>query len=494
MEQKDTQAKRGHARGRYTRLAVPMAFAVGLLAASAYGLRQGAIAAEVGAGYTAKLLCSLHFISGQAPEAMMRDYVDGELGGLGFLFSFKVEATSVTATGPLGSHAHAVYRPGHGCTLLAGLEAEEIVRVAPQAAPASAAAPIPSAPRSPAIDDALDAALDAAFTEPQGSEPGRIRATKAVVVLHRGQLVAERYADGYNSATPMLSWSMAKSVIAALVGVLVGDGSLDLAAPAPVPEWSEPSDARTAITLDMLLRQSSGLAFDETYGAVNDVSRMLFTRPDTGAFAAAMPLEHRPDTVWSYSSGTSNIISRIIAERFDRAPDDVAAFAQQRLFEPCGIRSAFFEPDASGTPIGSSFLFMTGRDWARFGELHRNDGICDGRRILPEGWVGYSTKPTPEAPEGEYGAHWWLNAGAPEAPEKRMWPKLPTNVYAALGHSGQYVMVVPDAELVVVRLGLSLPDDGDDGTEDLVAALIETLAAEQSPARSSRATTPAHDA
>jgi hypothetical protein len=236
---------------------------------------------------------------------------------------------------------------------------------------------------------------------------------------------------------------------------------------------------------DMLLRMSSGLAFDEHYGAVNDVSRMLFVEPDAAAFAARKPLAAAPDSVWSYSSGTTNIISRILLGAFDDDMDAFESWARERLFTPVGISSVIFETDESGRPIGSSFVFMTAHDWARFGELHRLDGIWNGRRVLPQGWVRYVTTPTPRAPAGKYGAHWWLNAGAASSswfylavrdkPVLRLWPALPADTYSARGHSGQYVMVVPSERLVVVRLGQSFPDDGDDGTPKLVADLISAL-------------------
>src|SRR5690606_34990177 len=262
-------------------------------------------------------------------------------------------------------------------------------------------------------------------------------------------------------------------VTMALVGALVRDGRLDPAAPAAVPEWRGAGDPRGAITLDQLLRQSSGLAFDETYGAVNDVSRMLFASPDTGAFAAAMPLAFPPDTHWAYSSGTSNLVARIVRDAFAGDLPAMVRYANERLFDPAGSTSAFVEPDASGTFIGSSFAWMTPRDWARFGELFRRDGVWDGRRLLPEGWVRYATTPTPAAPRGAYGAHWWLNAGTPGAPQDRPWPRIPAEVYAARGHSGQWVAVVPPARLVVVRLGLTWPDDETlDGTETLIADLL----------------------
>jgi CubicO group peptidase (beta-lactamase class C family) len=255
----------------------------------------------------------------------------------------------------------------------------------------------------------------------------------------------------------------------------VGDGRLALAEHAPVPEWSGGGDPRRAITLDQLLRMSSGLAFDETYGPLSDVTRMLYRAPDMGAFAARSPLAAQPGRVWSYSSGTANLVARMLRDLADRDLASQVRFANDRLFDPVGMTSAFFEPDASGSFVGSSYVFMTARDWARFGELHRLGGAWDGRRILPEGWVRYVTTPAPAAPDGVYGAHWWLNAGDPADPARRAWPSLPADTYAAEGHSGQYVVVVPSAKLVVVRLGLSEPDDGRDGTEELVADLIRAL-------------------
>jgi CubicO group peptidase (beta-lactamase class C family) len=375
--------------------------------------------------------------------------------------------------------ARAVLRPGLGCTLApdgpvvrdAAVEAlpprppRDPARAWPEGEAALLAPPPPAALR----------AIARAFEEPGPPRPRR--ETRAVVVARDGRLVAERYAPGVDPDAPLLSWSMAKSVTMALVGVLVLDGRLSLEAPAPVPEWCGAGDPRGTITLDQLLRQSSGLAFDETLGAVSDVSRMLFTEPDTGAFAASFPLAARPDTVWSYSSGTSNLVARIVRDAFGGDLAAMVRYARERLFDPAGMTTALFEPDASGSFIGSSFAFMTARDWARFGELFRRDGVWNGRRLLPEGWVRYATTPTPKAPLGRYGAHWWLNAGEPGAPERRPWPALPADVYAARGHSGQWLVIVPSARLVVVRLGLTVPDREDDGTQELVAERLAAFAA-----------------
>ncbi len=448
----------------------------GSLPALAYGAFWLQTAAQVGAGFAAKVTCSLVFNTGQKPEGAVSDYIREETAPLGDLLSVSASERSAEGVALGMIRVSAIHRPGLGCTLLAGSSEAALALPAGIDDPRpilDPARPWPlgdAAPPAPG-PAAIEAAIDRAFQEPQAGS-GRVRRTTAVVVAYDGRLLAERYAPGYGPNTAMLSWSMAKSVLAALVGIAVGEGHLTLDAPAPVPEWAAEGDPRRAITLDQLLRMSSGLGFDEHYGAINDVSRMLFTEPDTGAFAARSPLVAEPDTVWSYSSGTSNIVSRMLR---GLAGDDLGRLvlsARERLFDAAGMTSAFFEPDASGSFIGSSFAFMTARDWARFGELHRNDGVWNGQRILPEGWVRYVTTPTPKAPEGRYGAHWWLNAGEPTDPGRRPWPSLPTDTYAALGHSGQYVLVVPSAKLVVVRLGLSEPDDGEHGAIELAAEVL----------------------
>jgi CubicO group peptidase (beta-lactamase class C family) len=436
-------------------------------------------ALAVGTGYAAKLGCSLAHNSGQDPARVLRDYVAWEVAPLGPFLRVELDERGAQARALGVVRARAVHRSGLGCTLVpdgnAGrlAPADGIGAARPAAAPdlpwPRGGAP-PGAPASPGVD----AAIERAFAEPDPT-PGRLRQTTAVVVVQRGRLVAERYAAGYGPGTPMLSWSMAKSVLAALVGIAVGDGRLALRAPAPVPEWRAPRDPRAAITLDALLRMSSGLAFDEHYGAVNEVSRMLFTEPDAGAFAARSRLAAAPGSVWSYSSGTSNLLARVLRDLFGGDLGALVRFSRERLFDPVGMTSAFFEADASGSFIGSSFAFASARDWARFGELHLRDGVWDGRRILPPGWVSYVTTPTPRAPAGHYGAHWWLNAGDAADPSRAPWPALPRDTYAARGHSGQWLVVVPSSELVVVRLGLGQRDVEADGTQELVAALVSAL-------------------
>jgi len=268
------------------------------------------------------------------------------------------------------------------------------------------------------------------------------------VIVHRGQLVYERYAAGKGPDDTFISWSMAKSVTHALVGILVGRGQLVPAAPAPVPAWSGVGDPRREITLEHLLRQVDGLDFVEVYedGQRSDVIDMLFKagKDDVAGFAEARPLAHPPGTVWNYSSGTSNVISAIVGRTVGGGPAGMEAFMRTGLFEPAGMRSASGRFDAAGTFIGSSYVFATARDFARFGLLYLNDGVVDGHRILPEGWVDHARTPTP-ASNGEYGAHWWLALHD-------------SAIFTASGFNGQYIVVVPERDLVLVRLGISSPD------------------------------------
>lgn len=319
----------------------------------------------------------------------------------------------------------------------------------------------------------LARALQAAFAEPDPARPVR---TRAVLVVHRGRLVVERYGDGVSRDTRLLGWSMTKSVLAAVVGLLAGDGRLDLAAPASVPAWRGPDDPRGAITLDQLLRASSGLAWNETYEAGplrSSVIAMLYRggRRDMASFAAGVPLAHPPDSVWSYSSGTSLVISGIVRRAIGGDAGAVLRFARERLFAPIGAESFVLERDASGTWVASSYSWATARDWARFGLLHLRDGVWEGRRILPAGWVDRVRTPTPTSARGEYGAHWWLNAG-PRAGGALPIPAAPRDLFYASGHDGQAVALVPSRDLVVVRLGLTPAD----GRHDVDAAIAELIA------------------
>jgi CubicO group peptidase (beta-lactamase class C family) len=245
--------------------------------------------------------------------------------------------------------------------------------------------------------------------------------------------------------TALLSWSMAKSMTHAAVGLLVGDGRLEPSQPAPVAAWS--SDERATITLDHLLEMRDGLDFVEDYvdDRVSDVIEMLFGAgsDDVAAYATGRPLLHPPGAVFNYSSGTSNIVARIAGDAVGGGVDGMRSFLRDRLFAPIGMTSADPRFDAAGTFIGSSYVYATARDFARFGLLYLRDGVWAGQRILPEGWVDHGRRLRSIDPENGrgYGAHWWVVA---DDEHETFW---------ASGYHGQMIVCVPALDVVLVRCG-----------------------------------------
>jgi CubicO group peptidase (beta-lactamase class C family) len=246
---------------------------------------------------------------------------------------------------------------------------------------------------------------------------------------------------------------MTKGALNALIGMRVKDGKLAVNDRALMPEWRGEGDKRRDISLDDLLRMSSGLAFDESYDdPLADVTVMLFARGDMAKFAADKPLLHPPGTHWSYSSGTSIIIARILRATFANEADYLR-FPRERLFAPLGMRSATFAPDASGTFVSSSMLYASARDFARLGLLYLQDGVWQGQRLLPEEWVAYTLTPTKDEPDQSYGAHVWLKL--PQSDDYGE-PPMPEDAFYFLGHDEQVIAIVPSRDLVIVRLGRTL--------------------------------------
>ena len=443
-------------------------------------------------GYAAKNLASAVFISGREPA---------DVEALDLHFSFikftrnRVDFEKQTVTSRfLWSKSIAAFREGYGVTLLRGrgkdreallaqswpltqgdsalaqgdqalpLAADEAEGTPPalaQGDPAQSSATGDSALArgdsalaaeivrggAPAALAAGDSAL-AARLEPVARALVDERAYNghpfAFIVLHKGAVVAERYDKGIGPGTRLLSWSMAKSFTNALTGIMAGDGMVDIHAPLDIPEWQQ--DGRKDITLHDLLQMQSGLEWNEDYGNRSDVNLMLHRETDMGAFAQSKPLRYTPGTHWYYSSGTTNIVMRWLRSRF---PSDEAflTYLHDRLFKPLGFRNPYFEPDMSGTPVGSSYLYATARDYARFGQMYLDDGCAGGHRILPEGWVDYTVTPA-SASAGRYGAFFWLN-------RCNVCPDVPEDMFSCNGHDGQQIYMIPSKDLVVVVLGYS---------------------------------------
>lgn len=427
-----------------------------MLIASSTGLYYASKLISIGVAYKAKILCSGVFVSKRNPESVLNsDLAVDDLAILRHIDAKIDRVTQTSAASFLGLiNQTAAFRPGLGCTLVfAGYEDRLSVpsdTVIPALDPKPGVWPEDSAAVKATANvdqDRLMAVLEWAFSEPDAKH---LRRTRAVVIVHKGQIIAERYAPDFDKSTPLIGWSMTKSVVNALVGILVGQKKLSLT---DLPDWNGLDNDRRNITLNNLLQMSSGLDFNEDDSdPLADATQMLLREPDMATYAASKKLVAEPGTRWSYSSGTTNILSRII--RRTVGDSEYFSFPRRALFEPLGMDSAVIEPDASGTFVGSSFMYATARDWAKLGQFYLQNGLWKGRRILPDGWVHYATTPARQAPNQEFGAHFWLKLPKEYASIGHS-NRLPEDAFHAVGHEAQFITVIPSRELVIVRLGLS---------------------------------------
>lgn len=443
---------------RYMAWLVGLAALVGLV----LGTRFVLIAAPGGAGLAAKQLCSLVYVSGLDPERAQSLYIDEAVSPLSLALAAEYDNAQrrVTATGFGLWSATAEARDSLGCTLIAGLDDGESLPTADL--PEVRDKPLRRATHEDTARSfdlsAVDLALDQAFSPEHD--------TMAVVVLHGGELVAERYASGIDSATPLPGWSMAKSVTATLVGLLVKRGQLDVNQPGIVPEWRDHKDGGEKVTLDHLLRMTSGLdVVEDQSGADPKNTQMLFTEPDSAAYAARRGLKAAPGTHWEYMSGSTVLVSRAVVDATGGTLESSQAFLREELLKPLGAASLVMEPDAAGTFIGSSFVLASAHDWAKLGQLYLNDCVWEGERLLPDGWRDYVTRNTPESGTNSYGAGFWTL-------EQKDIEGLPRDTFYANGFQGQWVIVIPSRSLVVVRLGAS---HGPTGTWPFVADLVSAM-------------------
>ena len=428
-----------------------------LMIAIGYGFYYCWISFPILSGYAAKVACSAVFVAGRDPQQIRQQELGTDMMKLAH-FTVDYTDSSVTATVFGFAKQKAIYRAGLGATLVSELS-EKDIRAQHIDLPSKPPVDQDTVnwPMGDRLTDSfpsninkikLQDAIQYAFDEKDTTRPVR---TRAVVVLYNGQLIAEKYANGFSKSMKLLGWSMTKSITGALIGILVKQGKLNIDSPAPVPEWKNINDPRHDITIKNLLQQSSGLNFEENYSKSADATKMLFEKADMGGFTASHNLKDKPGTVFYYSSGNSNILSRIIRQAVGDSL--YYRFPSKQLFYKLGMYSAVIEPDASGTFVGSSYMYATARDWARFGLLYMNDGIYNGERILPEGWVHQSVQPASSSKKGEYGYQIWLNAGKDGF--ARHFPGAPADMFYADGFETQHIFIIPSKKLVIVRLGLT---------------------------------------
>jgi CubicO group peptidase (beta-lactamase class C family) len=456
-----------------------------LLAGIAFVLVSGCTSLErapdVAAGFVSHQLCSAAFVSRVEPEQFYRESIAPTLSPLDGLSGHDVERAQAAVTARFAglAEARAIDRGPLGCLVLRGEPPAPVALPPPTTAPALQ----PDIAGSEAVEPsqpALKQALDRTFGE-NAAPP--YRNTKAVVIVHDGRVIAERYAPGYGIDTQVMGWSATKSVTNALIGILVRQGKLSLDGPAPIAAWSDPRDPRQAIALDNLLRMNSGLDIGDSLSAsattaFDPSAYMVFGVRDMAAFAEKAPLQAAPGTRWTYTNGNTILLSRIIRDSTGGDAASVLAFARRELFDKLGMRHVTLEFDATGTPIGSSHMLASARDWARFGLLYLNDGVAGGERLLPPGWVDYSAAATPGSERYGYGAGFWTNRGDGEGQRYRIAQGLPADAFMARGAYGQYVIVVPSQRLVVARFGSAFTPRDD---MDVVARLVADVMAAMPP-------------
>ena len=438
-------------------------------------------ALEVATGLVSHQLCSAVFVSGLDPQEFYREGIAPMVSPAGFLLSHKVdrERSEVTASFAGLVQSRAVYRAPLGCVLAHGSLPPPVV-IGAGSANASLLPPIAKHEVVQSADPSLKSALDRAFEEPDGAPH---RWTKALVVVHNGHVLAERYAPGYGVDTPVAGWSATKSAINALIGILVQQGRLKLTGPAPVSAWAASSDPRHAISVDNLLRMTSGLDIGQSLTSsalsmFDPSAQMLFVEPDMAAFAQRAPVAAAPGERWNYTDANTLLLSRIVRDQAGGDAASVHAFMHRELFDKLGMEHVTMELDGAGTPIGSSHMFASARDWARLGLLYLNDGIVGGVRILPQGWVDYSATQTSGSEVFGYGAGFWTNRGAGAGAQRRVRGGMPADSFMARGNLGQYVVIIPSKRLVIARFGNSHTPGGDIDTmnrlvADVVAAVTD---------------------
>jgi CubicO group peptidase (beta-lactamase class C family) len=418
-------------------------------------------AVRVVTGFVAHNVCSKSFVSGLDPQTVFAETTEREgvrllRWGLTYQLDRAAQTVDASLAGFLNSRA--MFHDGFGCVLRHGAKEPYLLRSDIAALKTPKEPPLLPDIAGPTLvepsDPNLKAALDHAFEEP-ATPP--LRRTKAVVVVHDGKVIAERYAEGVGIDTPLLGFSMTKSVINALIGIMTLKGMVTPSLPAPIREWRGATDRRREIEVEHLMRMTAGLVLDETNSGFDPSSQMVYLHDDMTGFAVKAALIAPPGTRWHYSSPTTQLLARIIRDAAG-GPEQTLAFAWRELFNPLGMHSVTLEFDGAGTLQGSTYMFASARDWARFGLLYLNDGMAGNRRILPDEWVDFSASATLDT---DYGAGFWTNRSEHEYARARVRMGMPRDAFFASGDLGQRIVILPTQHLVIVRLGDSVDPTGD---------------------------------
>lgn len=455
-----------NSRSRAAKRIVILVAVVACLAGGGYLVWHTAKVIAVASAFYAKTLCSSVFVSGRDEDIAVREDVlaDMKVGLRHWDATVRRERGLVEASLYGWIKRKALYRPGLGCTLVLDTTADALQRqAAGYTAPAPAKLPNDLWPAGARVEPyqaagqfdehKLRAAVEEAFSEPR---PNRaLRRTQAVVVVHKGRIVAERYADGITPDMPRPGWSMGKTMMGALIGILVKENMLSRETSSLFPEWRGEGDERKTITVEHLLRMTSGLDFDAPHARMlSDVRTMLFLKGDSAAYAKSEELVDPVGSIFFYASGSTTLLASVMRGAVAGGQAAYFSYPWRALFEPLGMTSAVLEPDAAGTFLAPAFVHASARDWARLGLFYLQDGVWRGKRLLPHGWVAKQRTATKQS-GGEYGAHLWVRIPAFLRPSFANAYRLPDDAFFMLGHDGQMVAMFPSQDLAVVRLGLS---------------------------------------
>jgi len=428
-----------------------LALALALLAPTLLGfsITQLGNAVNIATGMGAKLACSGHFVSGFTPARNLEDLASYSPANRLLDLQYDEQTKRVTASLLGMGTTSARYRPGLGCTLDIGdTSALDQIRISQLP---ETEGEWPRGNGASHIDSALQQQLDALLADDNVAG----MQTRALLVVQDGRLVAESYAEGITAQTPLLGWSMGKSLTAMMVGRLEQLGQVPSGAAPLFDEWKQ--DARAHITLEDMLHMSSGLDFDETYAPGSDATRMLFNSHSASAVALGSLALYQPGEHFSYSSGTTNLLARWITDQRGGTPQDGIDFFRNEILRPLGMQHTVFEPDPSGIFVGSSYIYASARDWARLGLLMLDRGQWQGEQLLDPEWVQRAHTPNQSNNAPAYGYQFWLNSGTKElaAGDELRFPQLPVDAYFMLGNRKQVVMISPSTNTVMVRLGWS---------------------------------------
>lgn len=417
-----------------------------LLAVLLFGFYYLFIRIPIIAGYTAKCACTQYFENGRPLDDIASEDFDISALRIARLTADEKEKSITSSVFGIRSRT-AIYKQGLGCQLLQGKDDFHIKLSDVTNIILSDTIDFPYGSRLPTVIPSNVNSVKLAKAAEQAFDKERemiAQKTRSLLIVYKDTIILDVNQDGFSSDTPQLGWSMTKSWMNTLVGMQVLDGDMDITNDQLFDHWT---DDRSTITLDHMLTMTSGIDWEEDYSTVADATEMLYMTEDIVSAANDNALKYTPGTHWYYSSGTSNMISGLLRAEFDIV-EDYLDYPYLAMFDKLGMDQSFMEIDESGNYIGSSYGYASTKDWARFGLLYLHDGIWNGERILPFGWVDYSTTEVPSS-EGKYGAHFWLN--------KRgvAFGDAPFDTYSANGYNGQKTIIIPSKELVIVRLGLN---------------------------------------